>query len=78
LRRGWVGIYVTTSYFSMPVQREMLTDRYPVILIDGARVASVVRKYLVDEGIELLAFLDELSDKHEDRIGFGDPDSLLA
>jgi hypothetical protein len=78
LRRGWVGIYVTTSYFSMPVQREMLTDRYPVILIDGARVASVVRKYLVDQGIELLAFLDELSDKHEDRIGFGDPDSVLA
>ena len=78
LRRGWVGIYVTTSYFSMPVQREMLTDRYPVILIDGARVASVVRKYLVDQGIELLTFLDELSEKYEGRIGFGDPDSLLA
>ena len=49
-----------------------------MILIDGARVASVVRKHLVDQGIELLAFLDELSEKYEDRIGFGDSDSLLA
>jgi hypothetical protein len=78
LRRGWVGIYVTTSYFSMPVQREILTDRYPVVLIDGARVASVVRKYLIDHGIELSSLLDELSEIYEGRIGFGDPDSVLA
>lgn len=78
LRRGWVGIYVTTSYFSMPVQREILTDRYPVILIDGARVATVVRKYLIDHGVLLPDLLDELSEIYEDRIGFGDPDSVLA
>jgi hypothetical protein len=78
LRRGWVGIYVTTSYFSVSVQREVLTDRYPVILIDGARVASVVRKYLIDHGIELVALLDELSEIYEGRIGFGDPDAVLA
>jgi hypothetical protein len=78
LRRGWVGIYVTTSYFSMPVQREVLTDRYPVILIDGARVATVVRKYLIDHGVTLPDLLDELSEIYEDRIGFGDPDSVLA
>jgi hypothetical protein len=78
LRRGWVGVYVTTSYFSVPVQREVLTDRYPVVLIDGARVASVVRKYLIDHGIELMTLLDELSETYEGRIGFGDPDSVLA
>lgn len=78
LRRGWVGVYVTTSYFSIPVQREVLTDRYPVVLIDGARVASVVRKYLSDHQIELLALLDDLSEIYEGRIGFGDPDAVLA
>jgi hypothetical protein len=78
LRRGWVGIYVTTSYFSIPVQKEILMDHYPVILVDGARVASVVRKYLIDHGIELQALLDQLSDIYESRIGFGDPDSILA
>ena len=78
LRRGWIGVYVTTSYFSVPVQREVLVDRYPVILVDGARVASVVRRYLMDHGIELLDLLQELSDLYENRIGFGDPDAILA
>jgi hypothetical protein len=78
LRRGWVGVYVTTSYFSVPVQREVLVDRYPVVLIDGARVASVVRKYLLDHGVELLSLLDDLSGQYEGRIGFGDPDAVLA
>ena len=78
LRRGWVGVYVTTSYFSVPVQREVLVDRYPVVLVDGARVASVVRKYLADHGTNLQVLLDDLSGQYEDRIGFGDPDSVLA
>jgi AcrR family transcriptional regulator len=78
LRRGWVGVYVTTSYFSVPVQREVLVDRYPVVLIDGARVASVVRRYLLDHGVELLSLLDDLSGQYEGRIGFGDPDAVLA
>jgi hypothetical protein len=78
LRRGWVGVFVTTSYFSIPMQREILNDRYPVVLVDGARVASVVRNYLVDNGTDLVTLLDELSEIYEDRIGFGDPDSVLA
>jgi hypothetical protein len=78
LRRGWIGVYVTTSYFSIPVQREVLVDRYPVILIDGGRVASVVRRYLIDHGIELQELLEEISGIYENRIGFGDPDAILA
>jgi hypothetical protein len=78
LRRGWVGVYVTTSYFSIPVQREILNDRYPVVLVDGARVASVVRKYMLENGISIEALLDDLSNQYEGRIGFGDPDAVLA
>jgi hypothetical protein len=78
LRRGWVGVYVTTSYFSVPVQREILMDRYPVVLVDGARVAAVVRKYLLDHGMDLGTLLDDLSNQYEGRIGYGDPDSVLA
>ena len=33
LRRGWLGIYVTTSYFSNNVQIEILEDKYPLLLI---------------------------------------------
>lgn len=78
LRRGWIGVYVTTSYFSLPVQREVLTDRYPIVLIDGRRLASVVNRYLLDEGITLADLLKTLSASYESRIGFGDPEAVLV
>jgi hypothetical protein len=77
LRRGWIGVYVTTSYFSIPVQKEILLDRYPIILIDGGRIAAVVRKYLLEHGMELSELLSQLSETHSSKLGFGDPDSIL-
>lgn len=77
LQRGWVGVYVTTSYFSIPVQKEVLTDRYPVLLVDGARLAAVIRKYLTNQGVELRAWLDYLASTYEKRIRFQDPETVL-
>lgn len=78
LRRGWLGAYVTTSWFSMPVQREILADRYPVILVDGLRLSQVVRKYLIDNGLTTNDFLELVDSDYETRIGFGDPEAILA
>jgi hypothetical protein len=77
LRRGWIGVYVTTSYFSTHVQKEILLDRYPIILIDGGRIATVIRKYLLEHGMGLSDLLDQLSEAHSSKLGFGDPDSIL-
>jgi len=44
LKRGWLGVYVTTSYFSEAVQREVIEDKYPIVLIHGKRVAEEVSK----------------------------------
>lgn len=35
LRRGWIGVYVTTGAYSEPAQLEMVEDQYPVVLING-------------------------------------------
>jgi AspBHI-like restriction endonuclease/restriction endonuclease len=40
LQRGWVGVYVTTSFFTEPAQREMAMDKYPILLIPGKRLAE--------------------------------------
>ncbi len=40
LRRGWVGAYVTTSFFTEPAQREMVMDEYPIVLVPGIRLAE--------------------------------------
>jgi len=39
LKRGWFGVYVTTSYFSNNVQMEILDDQYPIMLIGGKKIA---------------------------------------
>ena len=77
LQRGWVGVYVTTSYFSIPVQKEVLIDRYPVLLVDGARLAAVIRKYLTNQGVELGVWLNYLASTYEKRIRFQDPETVL-
>ena len=38
LKRGWIGAYVTTSFFSDPVQEEILEDSYPLLLVDGKAI----------------------------------------
>jgi len=78
LRRGWVGVYKTTSYFSTSVQREVLADRYPVILVDGYRLSLVISTYLKSTGMSLHELLEGLSSSYEGRIGFGDPEAILA
>ena len=41
LRRGWLGVDVTTSYFSAATQREVAEDAYPLVLIHGLQVAEM-------------------------------------
>ena len=35
LKRGWFGVFVTTSYYSKNVQLEIQDDQYPIMLING-------------------------------------------
>jgi restriction endonuclease Mrr len=77
LRRGWVGVYVTTSYFSIPVQREVLSDRYPILLVDGARLAALVRGHLQSSGANLADFLSRITLDYEKKIRFQDPEMVL-
>lgn len=60
LKRGWFGVYVTTSFFSRSVQLEVLDDQYPIMLICGKKLAEVVGKILFKRGIPLDVFLKEL------------------
>jgi hypothetical protein len=57
LKRGWVGVYVTTSCFSEPVQEEVIEDQYPLVLIHGLRLAQEVLGILAESGTDLDGFL---------------------
>lgn len=78
LRRGWLGVYVTTSFFSPQTQREVIEDRYPIVLVCGRRLAEVVQSMLVERGIDdLTALLDEIDAAYDQPLAPRDPEELL-
>jgi hypothetical protein len=70
LKRGWLGVYVTTSYFSDSVQREVIEDKYPIILIHGRRVAEEVAKivYESEEFSSVHSFLVAMDKDYPTRL----------
>jgi hypothetical protein len=50
LKRGWFGVFVTTSYFSEPVQREVIEDEYPILLVSGKIVAETAYLLAQEQG----------------------------
>jgi hypothetical protein len=58
LQRGWIGVFVTTGVFSRAAQLELAQDRYPVVLINGQRLARVLFEVLTQERISLQDLLD--------------------
>jgi len=78
LKRGWVGVYVTTSYFSVPVQREVLEDRFPIILVNGLRLAKEVLLLINEQGYPgVQEYLEELDRNHDSKIMQRDPEEIL-
>jgi hypothetical protein len=77
LRRGWQGAYVTTSTFSRRVQTEVLEDRYPVLLVPGVRVASVLKDELDATGQRLEDYLIGLQNRYRELPRSSDPELVL-
>ncbi len=57
LRRGWLGAYVTTSFFTEPAQREMVMDEYPIVLIPGRRLAETAEQIRDARGFDSMTSL---------------------
>ncbi len=78
LRRGWIGAYVTTSYFSEPVQREVLEDKYPIILINGDRIAKELLEVMYKDGFSNIEdVLKSIDDSYDANVMARDPEEIL-
>ncbi|MER5642463.1 restriction endonuclease [Kitasatospora sp. NPDC002227] len=61
LRRGWIGVYVTTGAYSEPAQLEMVEDQYPVVLINGQDLVKELREIArEDHGGDLSGCVEHL------------------
>lgn len=80
LKRGWIGVLVTTGSFSVRAQQEVLVDQYPLVLINGIRLAREVRSEMVRTGLALDELLWRETEWYRgnlrmlaaDRVAFGD------
>lgn len=78
LRRGWVGAYVTTSYFSERVQREVLEDQYPILMVHGLQLSSVVQELARTQAAESVeSFLADLDSTYESMVSARRPEEIL-
>jgi hypothetical protein len=78
LNRGWVGVFVTTGHFSIPAQRELQDDGYPILLIHGRSVADIVMRETIRLGMSVLEFLQVVDASYEERIRARTPSEILS
>lgn len=78
LRRGWLGAYVTTSFFSEPVQREVYEDQYPVLLLNGTSLANEVIKLKLASGLSSVEqYLEHIDADYEAQVSSRRPEEVL-
>ena len=69
LRRGWVGIFVTTGVFSKQAQVEVIDDQYPLVLVPGLELArEVIRMAELSFEGDVNALLDSIVDSYEGEV----------
>jgi hypothetical protein len=78
LNRGWVGVFVTTGHFSLPAQRELQDDGYPILLIAGRQVGEVIARESIQAGVTVPDYLKEIDAGYEQRLGAREPADILG
>ncbi|WP_244880754.1 restriction endonuclease [Mycolicibacterium gilvum] len=79
LRRGWIGVYVTTGSFSRQAQVEIIDDQYPVVLIAGGTlVATVQRMVQANYGGDIEALLASTVDEYESAVTHRRPEEVIS
>jgi hypothetical protein len=79
LRRGWIGAYVTTGVYSRAAQEEIIDDQYPIVLIDGRRLAEEVRRMSIEShGGDLDALLADITTGYAEALTARRPEEILT
>jgi len=78
LDRGWVGAFVTTGFFSEQAQREVVGDRFPLMLLSGRHVGEAVVKEATVPGVSIPAYLAGVDAAYDTRLSSRLPSEVLA
>jgi hypothetical protein len=78
LSRGWVGVFVTTGYFSQQAQMELQDDGYPILLVDGRHIGELLARECARSGVSIGTFLERVDSTYERRIKVRDAAEILS
>lgn len=79
LRRGWIGVYVTTGSFSRQAQVEIIDDQYPVVLIAGGTLTETVRRMAeANYGGDVKALLKWTLDEYGAAVTHRRPEEVVS
>ena len=78
LKRGWIGAYVTTSFFTDKSQMEIIEDQYPLLTVHGKALATEVLTQQIEDGFSTLNdFLMSLESQYSEAISSRRPEEIL-
>jgi len=77
LDRGWVGAFVTTGYFSDQAQREVLADRFPLLMLNGRHVGETVVKEAALHGLTVADYIHTVDAEYDGRLSSRQPAEIL-
>lgn len=79
LRRGWLGVFVTTGTFSRQAQVEIIDDQYPVVLVPAEALVTHVKRLAASrsEG-DIGALLTEVAANYESQVVHRRPEEVLG
>lgn len=79
LKRGWIGAYVTTSFFSERSQMEISEDQYPLITVNGYELAKETLKLAELSGSNsVIDYLGKLDLTFTENIEKKKPEDILG
>jgi len=77
LDRGWVGAFVTTGYFSDQAQREVVADRFPLLMLNGRHVGETVVKEAALRGLNVPDYVRSVDHEYDARLSNRQPAEIL-
>ena len=79
LRRGWIGVFVTTGVFSRQAQVEVIDDQYPLVLVSGQTLAEqMLRMAAADFDGDLDALLQAVVSSYGGEVTQRRPEEILS
>jgi hypothetical protein len=78
LDRGWVGSFVTTGYFSEQAQREVVSDRFPLLMLNGRHVGETVVREAALRGVAVPEYIASVDAEYDTRLSTRLPAEILG